>query len=151
MELSITICVMPSPQGRSVNIPKYATDGSAGVDLEACIDAPIQLAPGDRCRIPTGIAVELPGPWVVGLIYPRSGLATKYGIVLSNCVGVIDSDYRGEVVCGMVNQSQENYIINPGDRIAQLVFTPVYRATFEVAQTLEATVRGSGGFGSTGV
>ncbi len=132
-------------------IPQYATEGAAGVDLVACIDAPKRLAPGEQVMIPTGIAIALPARDWVGLIFPRSGLATRSGLVLANNVGVIDADYRGEIFCPMLNRGKETVVIEPGDRIAQMVFMPIAVADFVEAEHLEATARGAGGFGSTGI
>jgi len=130
-------------------LPKRATDASAGYDLCARLDTPVALESGNRTLIPTGIAIGLPGPETVGLIYARSGLATQYGLALSNGVGVIDSDYTGEVKVGLINLSDTAYIIKPGERIAQLVIAPILLP--EIVETeLEETMRGSGGFGSTG-
>lgn len=141
--------------GTEIPLPSYATAGSAGLDLRACIDAPVYL-PGtasglpNSVLVPTGIAIELPGPEYVALIYARSGLAVKYGVTLSNCVGVIDSDYRGEIVVGLLNSSKEAYTVEPGERVAQLVIMPVAQAQITVVDTLDDTQRGTGGFGSTG-
>lgn len=131
-------------------LPRRATPESAGFDLCACLEEELCIAPWERVRIPTGIAMELP-PETAGLVYPRSGLASKYGITLSNCVGVIDSDYRGEVQVAVVNQSDEPYTIRSGERIAQLVVTPVFLPEVVEAAALSDTVRGEGGFGSTGI
>ena len=130
-------------------IPKRATAGSAGMDLYACIDAPIVMSPGDRVMVPTGIAIALPDANQVALIFARSGLAVKKGINLSNSVGVIDSDYRGEIQVGLINQSRETYTLEAGERIAQLVVMPVCLPEVQVAE-LDETERGAGGFGSTG-
>lgn len=132
-------------------IPQYATEGAAGVDLVACLDAPQRLAPGEQMMIPTGIAIALPSRDLVGLIFPRSGLATRSGLVLANTVGVIDADYRGEIFCPMVNRGKEPVVIEPGDRIAQMVFMPIAVAELVEAEHLDTTARGAGGFGSTGV
>lgn len=134
----------------SAVIPQRATPGSAGMDLTACIEQPVTLQPGVRAMIPTGLAMAIPTPEWVGLVYARSGLAVRYGITLSNCVGVIDSDYRGEIRVGLCNLGQEAYTIQPGDRIAQLVITPVLLPPVEQADELDSTRRGTGGFGSTG-
>lgn len=131
-------------------IPQYATEGSAGVDLVACVDAPKRLAPGEQTMIPTGIAIALPSRDLVGLIFPRSGLATRNGLVLANSVGVIDADYRGEIFCPMVNRGKDTVVIEPGDRIAQMLFMPIAVAQLVEAERLETTARGAGGFGSTG-
>lgn len=131
-------------------MPFYATSGSAGMDLTACIDEEITLKPLERRLVPTGIAIKLPNAGYGAFIFARSGLATKKGITLSNCVGVVDSDYTGEIKVGLVNLSNEEYILTPGERIAQLVVIPVAHVNFSVSDELENTERGSGGFGSTG-
>ena len=131
-------------------LPFYATDGSAGMDLTACIDEDVVLKPFERKLIPTGIAIKLPGPQYGAFLFARSGLATKKGITLSNSVGVVDSDYIGEIKVGLVNLGNEDYTITNGERIAQMVILPVAKAEFTVVEELESTQRGSGGFGSTG-
>lgn len=131
-------------------IPKRATGGSAGMDLYACIDAPIEMKAGDRVMVPTGIAIALPDANQVALIFARSGLAVKKGINLSNSVGVIDSDYRGEIQVGLINQSRETYTLEAGERIAQLVVMPVCLPEVQEVAELDSTERGEGGFGSTG-
>ena len=131
-------------------IPKRATAGSAGLDLCACIDEPLTVKAGERAVIPSGIAIALESSEVVALVFARSGLAIKHGISLSNSVGVIDSDYRGEICVGIINTSRENYTVNPGERIAQLVLTPVIPAEPVEVESLDETERGTGGFGSTG-
>lgn len=130
--------------------PAYATPGAAAADLCAVLDAPLTLAPGERAMLPTGIAIELPSPACVALVYARSGLAVKHGIALSNGVGVIDSDYRGEIRVGLINLGTTPYTIEPGERVAQLCIAPVWQADFTAAETLSDTARGAGGFGSTG-
>lgn len=130
-------------------IPKRATEGSAGYDLCACIDTEITINPGEVVLVPTGIAVKLPQN-TAGMIYARSGLAIKHGICLANSVGVVDWDYRGEVKVGLVNMGKKAYIINPFDRIAQLVLSPVICPEISVVDSLDETQRGQGGFGSTG-
>ena len=134
----------------NAKIPFRATPGSAGMDLYACIDEPITLEGGEKAVIPTGIAIELPSAELGAFVFARSGLAIKHGIGLLNSVGVIDSDYRGEICVGVINQLREAYTINPDERIAQLVIMPVYTPGFEVCDDLSDTERGSGGFGSTG-
>lgn len=131
-------------------IPQRATPGSAGMDLVACIEEPVLLPAGGRAMIPTGLAMAIPTAEWVGLVYARSGLAVRHGITLSNSVGVIDSDYRGEIRVGLCNLGQEPYTIQPGERIAQLVITPVLMPPVEEADELDSTERGTGGFGSTG-
>ncbi len=133
-----------------VSLPFYATEGAAGMDLSADIPAPVTLARGALMRIPTGIAIRLPSPAYAAFVYARSGLGTKHGICLSNGVGVIDSDYTGEIQVGLINLGPAEYTIAPGDRIAQLVFAPVARATLCEVDELTPTQRGAGGFGSTG-
>lgn len=131
-------------------IPKRATEGSAGMDLYACIETPIVLGAGERTMIPTGIAISLPNADYVAYIYARSGLAVKNGITLSNCVGVVDSDYRGEIKVGLINLSKHDFVINPNERIAQMVIAPVILPEIEEVAELDETLRGEGGFGSTG-
>ncbi len=131
--------------------PEYATDGSAAADLHAYLDSDVILLPGDSVIIPTGISIELPSAHYVALIFARSGLGIKHGITLSNGVGVIDSDYRGEICVGLVNLSKKAYTIKDKDRIAQISITPVFRANFIESDELSNTKRGTGGLGSTGL
>lgn len=131
-------------------VPSYATPGSAAADLCAVLDAPLTLAPMERALVPTGLAIELPGPHSVALVYARSGLSIKHGLCMANGVGVVDSDYRGELKVPMVNLGREAYTIQPGERVAQLCIAPVYTAAFVPAEELGDTQRGEGGFGSTG-
>lgn len=148
MELKIKYL---SPKiGGEIPAPFYASAGAAGMDLCACVDAPVTIEPRALVSIPTGIAVALPSAEYAALIFARSGLGVKHGISLSNGVGVIDSDYRGEIRVGLTNLSDTPYTIQPGDRVAQLVVTPVAQATLTVTDTLDETARGGGGFGSTG-
>ena len=139
-------------------LPGYATAGSAGLDLRACLDAPLTLEPRDAgaaegrwscAKVKTGLAMAIPEGYV-GLIFARSGLATKHGLTPANCVGVIDSDYRGEIVVALVNLGAEDYVIQPGERVAQLVIVPCAQPTLVETQALSQTDRGTGGFGSTG-
>ncbi|MBQ2346998.1 MAG: dUTP diphosphatase [Clostridia bacterium] len=132
-------------------LPKRATEGAAGADLYACIDKPITIESGDLVMIPTGIAIELHLPSVAGFVFARSGLGIKYGICPSNAVGVIDSDYRGEICVGLTNHGKQPFVIEPQMRIAQLVIMPVVQFDVEETQELCDTKRGNGGFGSTGV
>ncbi len=134
----------------SAKLPFRATEGSAGMDLYACIDSPVTLGAGEKAVIPTGIAIELPSAELAAFVFARSGLAIKHGIGLLNGVGVIDSDYRGEICVGVVNQLAEPYTIAPDERIAQLVIMPVSLINPVEAQSLDDTARGEGGFGSTG-
>ena len=129
--------------------PFYATPAAAA-DLCAVLDAPLTLPPMGRAMVPTGLAIQLPGPEYVALVCARSGLAVKHGLALSNGVGVIDSDYRGEIQVGLVNLGSETYTLQPGERLAQLMILPVAQAAFVQADTLDETDRGAGGFGSTG-
>ena len=131
-------------------LPRRATPESAGLDLCACLEQELTIHPFELVRVPTGLAIQLE-PGTVGLVYARSGLASKFGVTLSNCVGVIDSDYRGELQVGLTNLSDTPYTIRPGDRIAQLVVTPVVLPQVEIVEELEDTGRGTGGFGSTGL
>jgi dUTP pyrophosphatase len=132
------------------NPPHYATPGAAGLDLRACIDAAIKLHPGETHMVPTGIAIHLADPGLAAMILPRSGLGHKHGIVLGNLVGLIDSDYQGEIFISVWNRGKETYTLNPMDRIAQLVVVPVLQVAFDVVDEFPASDRGAGGFGSTG-
>lgn len=134
----------------NAKIPFRATDGSAGMDLYACIDEAVEIMPHEIRVIPTGIAIELESADYVAYIYARSGLAIKNGIAPANCVGVIDSDYRGEICVGLLNQTEKVFTVNPEERIAQMVISPVILPTIEVVDELSNTQRGAGGFGSTG-
>lgn len=133
-------------------LPQYATDGSAGMDLHACIEYDIAVRPADRYTIPTGIAIALPDGFEAQ-VRPRSGLAAKHGITVINAPGTVDADYRGEICVAIVNLDDRGppHTIRPGDRIAQLIIAPVVRATWDEVESLDETVRASGGFGSTGV
>ena len=134
----------------NAKIPKRATNGSAGMDLYACIDEPITLAPGQLAVVPTGIAIALPGNSCAAFLYARSGLGVKHGICLSNGVGVIDSDYRGEICAGLCNVSDKPYTIEPDERVCQMVIAPVLTPDVVEVSELDDTDRGEGGFGSTG-
>jgi len=131
-------------------LPAYATDGAAGLDLRACVEAPLTLAPGDTQLIRTGLAIHIGDPALAAVILPRSGLGHKHGIVLGNLVGLIDSDYQGELLVSCWNRGKESFNIQPGERIAQLVFLPVVRAHFDIVDEFEVSDRGAGGFGHTG-
>lgn len=132
-------------------LPSYGTPGSAGLDLAADVDEPVRLEPGQTTLIPTGLAIHLSDPATAAMILPRSGLGHKHGIVLGNLVGLIDSDYQGELMVSCWNRSTTSFDIEPGMRIAQLVIVPVIQASFEEVTSFEASTRGSGGFGSTGL
>ncbi|MBQ3549087.1 MAG: dUTP diphosphatase [Oscillospiraceae bacterium] len=148
MELKIKAL---SPKiGTEIPVPSFATVGSAAMDLRACIDEDVTIAAGARAIIPTGIAIALPCADYVALICARSGLASKFGITMANGVGVIDSDYRGELKAALFNSSDTDYTIHNGDRIAQLMVLPVVQPTLHLVEELDETARGEGGFGSTG-
>lgn len=148
--MQVKIKKLSSKIGEEIGLPQYATAGSAGIDLAACIDQPITLNPGEIKKIPTGIAIQIPSPAYGGFVFPRSGLSSKHGLNLANCVGVIDSDYTGEILCPLQNNGSLPYEVQPGERIAQLVFIPVLQPDFIWVDHLEKTERGVGGFGSTG-
>lgn len=150
-EMKIKVKVISSLINSLVAMPAYATGGSAAMDLHACCAEPIIIPARAGGKIPTGIAIELPDPNMVALVFPRSGLASKHGISLSNAVGVIDSDFRGEIICLVKNESDTDFTVNPGDRIAQLGFFPIYKVSWDQVPELGETGRGQGGFGSTGI
>jgi dUTP pyrophosphatase len=131
-------------------LPAYATPGSAGLDLRACLDAPLELQPGAAALIPTGLAIHIADPALAGMLLPRSGLGHKHGIVLGNLVGLIDSDYQGPLMVSCWNRGSTAYTVQPLERIAQLVIVPVVQARFERVDSFEDSARGAGGFGSTG-
>lgn len=130
--------------------PHYATLGAAGMDLRACVEAPVRLHPGETMLVPAGIALHLADPGIAAMILPRSGLGHKHGIVLGNLVGLIDSDYQGEIFVSLWNRGHEVFLLNPLDRIAQLVVVPVLQVAFNLVDQFEESHRGAGGFGSTG-
>ncbi|MBR4098610.1 MAG: dUTP diphosphatase [Clostridium sp.] len=136
--------------GHEIPAPFYASAGAAAMDLHACLDEAVTIPAGQRRTIPTGIAIALPSPDYVALVFARSGLGIKHGVAPANCVGVIDSDYRGEVLVGLQNSGDAEYTIQPGDRIAQMMITPVIQAQVTLTDQLDDTARGAGGFGSTG-
>ena len=131
-------------------LPAYATPGSAGLDLRAILDAPLVLAPGESALVPTGLAIHIGDPSLAAMILPRSGLGHKHGIVLGNLVGLIDSDYQGQLMVSCWNRGQTTFVLQPMERIAQMVIVPVVQATFRRVDDFEASHRGEGGFGSTG-
>jgi dUTP pyrophosphatase len=131
-------------------LPAYATPGSAGLDLRACIDSPLEMQPGDTFLMPTGLAVHVADPGYCALVLPRSGMGFKNGIVLANLVGLIDSDYQGQLMVPLWNRSQKAFTLNPMERMAQMIIVPVMQAQFNVVEDFTATERGAGGFGSTG-
>jgi dUTP pyrophosphatase len=132
------------------DLPGYATDGSAGVDLRACLDEAVNLGPGQTELIPSGLAIHIEDPSLAAVILPRSGLGHKHGIVLGNLVGLIDSDYQGQIFVSCWNRGEEPFTIDPGERLAQMVFVPVVQAEFEIVDEFSESQRGSGGFGHTG-
>ena len=136
--------------GQDIPMPTYATDGSAGLDLRACLKAPVTLAPGESLLIPTGLSIYIEDNSLAAVILPRSGLGHKHGIVLGNLVGLIDSDYQGELMVSCWNRGTTAFTVNVGERIAQLVLVPVVQAQFEIVDEFHASERGEGGFGSTG-
>ncbi|GAB4355275.1 MAG: dUTP diphosphatase [Methylohalobius sp. ZOD2] len=150
MKRKIQFKILDDRLGRDIALPRYATDGSAGLDLRACLDSPLTLAPSDTALIPTGLAIHIQDPHLAAMILPRSGLGHKHGIVLGNLVGLIDSDYQGEVMVSCWNRGSIPFTIEIGERIAQLVVVPVVQAQFEQVETFEPSDRGAGGFGHTG-
>jgi dUTP pyrophosphatase len=136
--------------GSDIPLPEYATPGSAGMDLRACLSAPLQLAPGATELIPTGIAIHISDPGLAAVLLPRSGLGHKHGIVLGNLTGLIDSDYQGQLFVSCWNRSSKAFTVEPGERIAQMVLVPVVQAHFDVVDEFTETERGTGGFGHTG-
>ena len=147
---SVKIKVLDQRLGREFPAPKYATSGSAGLDLVACLEKPLRLSPGDAVLIPTGMAMHIEDPGLAGMMLPRSGIGHNHGIVLGNLVGLIDSDYQGPLMISCWHRGDNAYTIVPGDRIAQLVIVPVVQARFEQVTQFDVTERGEGGFGSTG-
>ena len=150
MEKIIQLKILDRRIGDTIPLPTYATDGSAGIDLRVCIDEPIQIVGGETVLLPTGISIYIADQNMAAVILPRSGLGHKHGIVLGNLVGLIDSDYQGELKISCWNRNQEHFTINPGERIAQLVFLPVVKAQFSLVESFTETNRGEGGFGSSG-
>ncbi|MBA3535627.1 MAG: dUTP diphosphatase [Tatlockia sp.] len=150
MEKAIQLKILDPRVGNSIALPSYATAGSAGLDLRVCIDEPLEIAPQQTLLLPTGLAIYIADPNLAAVILPRSGLGHKHGIVLGNLVGLIDADYQGELKISCWNRGQEPFKVNPGERIAQLVFLPVVRAGFEVVDNFIESRRGEGGFGSSG-
>ena len=136
--------------GAEIPLPEYATQGSAGMDLRACLDAPVTLAPGDTYLVPTGIAIHIGDPGLAAMLLPRSGLGHKHGIVLGNLTGLIDSDYQGQLFVSVWNRGKEAFTIEPGERIAQMIIVPVVQVMFERVEEFETSRRGAGGFGHSG-
>ena len=146
----VQLKILDSRLGKEFPLPDYATSGSAGLDLRACLDATLIIQPGTTALIPTGFAIHIGDQNIAALIIPRSGLGHKHGIVLGNLLGLIDSDYQGQVFISCWNRGRDPFKIEVGDRIAQMVFVPVVRAEFEIVGEFEASPRGDGGFGHTG-
>jgi dUTP pyrophosphatase len=136
--------------GKEFPLPSYATEGAAGIDLYACLDHQTTIEKGQTILIPSGIAIHLEDKNLAALILPRSGLGHKHGIVLGNLVGLLDSDYQGEIMISCWNRSDQSYLVHPGDRIAQMIIVPVFQVDFKIVTEFEETARGSGGFGHTG-
>lgn len=150
MTQSVQLKILDARIGNEIPMPEYATNGSAGMDLRACIDDPLTVAPGETHLIPTGMAIHIEDPGMAAVILPRSGLGHKHGIVLGNLVGLIDSDYQGQLFISCWNRSNETFTVGVGDRVAQLVFVPVIQANFEIVEDFEQSHRAAGGFGHTG-
>lgn len=146
----IELKILDARIGNEFPLPEYATPGSAGLDLRACLDAAIELNPGETQLIPTGLAIHIADPSLCATILPRSGLGHKHGIVLGNLVGLIDSDYQGQLMVSVWNRGNTTFTIQPGERIAQLVFMPVVQAAFTIVDSFDNSERGEGGFGSSG-
>jgi dUTP pyrophosphatase len=146
----VQLKVLDPRVGRDFPLPHYATEGAAGLDLRACIDAPLTLEPGRAELVPTGISVHIADPGLCAMLLPRSGLGHKQGVVLGNLVGLIDSDYQGPLMVSLWNRGAAPFVVQPGERVAQMVIVPVVQVRFEVVEGFAASARGAGGFGSTG-
>ena len=146
----LQVKILDARIGREYPLPHYATPGSAGLDLRACLDRPVTLEPGQTQLVPTGIAIHLEDPGLAAVLLPRSGLGHKHGIVLGNLVGLIDSDYQGQVMVSCWNRGQSTFTVEPGERIAQMVIVPVVQVEFDVVEEFTESDRGAGGFGSSG-
>ena len=150
MMKKLDVIILDARDGKEFPLPTYATSGSAGLDLRACIDDVLDIAPGTTTLVPTGLAIHIADPDLAAVILPRSGLGHKHGIVLGNLVGLIDSDYQGQLMVSVWNRGQESFSLQPGDRMAQLVFVPVVQAEFNLVEEFDASLRGEGGFGHSG-
>ncbi len=150
MQRTVRLRILDARIGREFPLPQHATAGAAGMDLRACIDAPVSLAPGAAELMSTGISIYIADPALAAVLLPRSGLGHKNGIVLGNLVGLIDSDYQGPLMVSVWNRGSAPFTVNPGDRIAQMVFVPIVHVDFEVVENFTASERGAGGFGSSG-
>ncbi len=151
MMKKIDVKILDARVGTEFPLPTYATSGSAGLDLRACLDEALEITPGSTVLVPTGLAIHIGDPGLAAVILPRSGLGHKHGIVLGNLVGLIDSDYQGQLMVSVWNRGQDSFTLNPGDRLAQLVFVPVVQAEFNLVEDFDASVRGAGGFGHSGL
>ena len=147
---SIELKILDPRVGDTIPLPHYATAGSAGLDMRACIDAPISMAPGETVLIPTGIAIHVSDPTLAAVLLPRSGLGHKHGLVLGNLTGLIDSDYQGQVFISCWNRGSKHYEVQPAERIAQMVFVPVEQVEFDIVEEFDTSDRGAGGFGHSG-
>jgi dUTP pyrophosphatase len=147
---SIELKILDSRVGDSIPLPHYATDGSAGLDMRACIDEPLTVEPGDTVLVPSGLAIHIGDAGLAAVLLPRSGLGHKHGLVLGNLTGLIDSDYQGQVFVSIWNRGSKTYEIQPGERIAQMVFVPVEQVKFEIVDEFDDSHRGEGGFGHSG-
>jgi dUTP pyrophosphatase len=147
---NVQLKILDARVGKEFPLPRYSTDGAAGVDLIACIDEHLRIEPGEAHLVPTGIAIHIADTELAAVLLPRSGLGHQHGIVLGNLVGLIDSDYQGQVFVSCWNRGHEHFVIQPGDRIAQMVFVPVVQARFEIVDDFTQSSRGAGGFGHTG-
>jgi dUTP pyrophosphatase len=146
----VQLKILDARLGRDYPLPEYATPGAAGLDLRAMLDAPLNLAPGESVLVPTGLAVHMATPELAAVLLPRSGLGHKHGIVLGNLVGLIDSDYQGQVFVSCWNRGNDSFTIQVGERIAQMVFVPVVQVAFQIVDAFDESARGQGGFGHTG-
>ncbi|MCP3678830.1 MAG: dUTP diphosphatase [Gammaproteobacteria bacterium] len=150
MMQNIALKILDERLGNQFPLPEYATSGSAGLDLRACLDKPLELPPQASELIPTGLAMHIDNPDMAAVILPRSGLGHRHGLVLGNLVGLLDSDYQGEILISCWNRGDKHFTINPGERIAQLVFLPIKQVTFSLVDQFDESDRGAGGFGSSG-
>ncbi len=146
----VQLKILDTRIGKEFPLPRYATEGAAGLDLIACLEEHLGIEPGEAQLVPTGIAIHIEDPALAAVLLPRSGLGHKHGLVLGNLVGLIDSDYQGQVLVSCWNRGRERFVIEPGDRIAQMVFVPIVRAEFEVVEQFTESARGAGGFGHSG-
>jgi len=151
MKKSIQLKILDSRIGNQFDVPDYATDGSAGMDLRACVDESTTINPGETVLIPTGMSIYVADPTLAAVLLPRSGLGHKHGIVLGNLTGLIDSDYQGPLMVSLWNRGNTKFAVEPGDRIAQMVFVPIVQAKFEIVDEFTQSDRAEGGFGHTGV